>query len=248
MSGATTAVAIGGAAAVGAAASSSAASKASKSADKATQASSEATAAQLAFSKEQYEDWKSVFGDVQDNLASYYKNLTPATIEAVGIQNINQQYSQANKQITQTLAQRGISGSGLEAQAMVDLAQKQAQDTATLRTQAPQLAANEKMKFLALGLNQGANAVSSVNQAYGTQATLAANQANLYTQQAAQASAGIGSSLSSGINSYMSINAMNNQNLLLQNALGAGSYNPSLLGTGYKYNTAANSGDMMSFG
>lgn len=212
-----------GAAAIGAASSASAASKASKSAANATQASSDAAAAQLEFSREQYEDWKAVFGDVQDNLAEYYKNLTPASIEAQGIQALNTEYAAASKSLTQSLAQRGISSSGLEAQAMTDLAQKQAQDTANVRVQAPIIASQEKMKFLALGLNQGANAVSGVNGAYQSQASIAANQAAMYNAQAAQASAGIGSALGSGINSYLSYNAMQNQNLLLQNALSAGS-------------------------
>ncbi len=219
--------AIIGSAVLGAASSASASSNAADSADAATAASSQATAEQLAFAKEQYADWKNVFGDVQDNLAAYYKNLTPDAIEASGIQNINQQYSQANKQITQSLAQRGISSSGLEGQAMVDLAQKQAQDTANLKIQAPMMAAQEQMKFLSLGLGQGQAAAASVGSAYNTQATLSANQASMYNQQAASASAGIGSSLSSGINSYMSYNAMNQQNALMQSALSAGSVYPA---------------------
>ena len=222
MSGATTAVAIGSAAVVGAASSSYAASKASKSANAATAASSEASAAQLAFSKEQYEDWKSVFGDVQDNLAAYYKNLTPASIEATGVQAVKQEYANVSKNLTQTLAQRGISSSGLEAQAITDLAQKQAQDIAKVRVQAPIMAAQESMKFLSLGLNQGANAVAGVGSAYQTQATLASQQAGMYNQQAAQASAGVGSALGSGINAYMTNQALQNQNLLYQNALTTG--------------------------
>ena len=219
--------AIIGSAVLGAASSASAASKASSSANAATAAASEASAEQLAFSKQQYEDWKSVFGDVQTNLASYYKNLTPDSIVASGTQNIQQEYSKANQQITQALAQRGIAGSGLEGQAMVDLAQKQAQDTANLKIQAPQMAAQEKRKFLALGLNQGSLAASSVNQAYDTQASLATKQAGMYNQQAASASQGISSSLGSGINSYMTFNAMNQQNALMQSALSAGSIYPA---------------------
>lgn len=215
--------AIIGAAAIGAGATMMAADSASDSAAAATQASSDASAAQLAFSKEQYEDWKAVFGDVQDNLAAYYKNLTPDSIEAQGIQALNTEYAAASKSLTQALAQRGISSSGLEAQAMTDLAQKQAQDTANVRVQAPIIAAQEKMKFLSLGLNQGANAVAGVNGAYQSQANLAAQQAAMYNAQAAQASAGVGSALGSGINSYLSYNAMQNQNLLLQNALSSGS-------------------------
>ena len=215
--------AIIGSAVLGAASSASAAGSASDSANAATAASSQASAAQLAFSKEQYADWKATFGDVQDNLSAYYKNLTPSAIEASGIQNLNQSYAQASKQITQSLAQRGISSSGLEGQAMVDLATKQAQDTANLKIQAPIMAAQEKMKFLALGLNQGAQAVSGVGSAYSNQASLAANQANMYNTQSAQASQGIGSSLSGGISSYMNYNAMQNQNNLLSQALNAGS-------------------------
>lgn len=214
--------AIIGAAVAGAASSASASNKASSSAKAATAASSEATAAQLAFAKEQYADWKNVFGDVQENLASYYKNLTPDVLVATGVQNINKEYAQVSQQLTQSLAQRGISSSGLEGQAMVDLATKQAQDTANLKIQAPQMIANEKMKFLSLGLGQGTSTVAGVQNAYGTQAAVSAGQANVYNQQAAQASAGIGSSLSSGINSYMSYNAMNNQSALLKSALGVG--------------------------
>ena len=217
--------AIIGSAAIGAASSASASSKASKSANAATEASSDASAAQLAFSKEQYEDWKSVFGDVQDNLAAYYKNLTPASIEASGVQALNTEYAAASKNLTQSLAQRGISSSGLEAQAMTDLAQKQAQDIANVRVQAPILTAQEKSKFLALGLGQGANAVSSVNSAYQSQASIAANQATMYNQLAASASAGVGSALGSGVNSYLSYNAMQNQNALSAGGTSALNYN-----------------------
>ena len=216
-----------GSAALGAASSASASSKASKSADAATAASSQASAAQLAFSKEQYEDWKSVFGDVQDNLAAYYKNLTPASIEASGVQALNTEYAAASKNLTQSLAQRGISSSGLEAQAMTDLAQKQAQDTANVRVQAPIMAAQEQMKFLSLGLGQVQAAAANVGSAYQSQASLAANQASQYNAQAASASAGVGSALGSGVNSYLSYNAMQNQNALLQNALSAGSTYPA---------------------
>ena len=216
-------VAIGGAAVIGAGASMMASSKASKSANAATAASSDASAAQLAFSKEQYNDWKSVFGDVEDNLAAYYKNLTPASIEASGVQALNTEYAAASKNLTQSLAQRGISSSGLEAQAMTDLAQKQAQDTANVRVQAPIIAAQERYKFLSLGLGQGQAAAANVGSSYQSQANLAAQQSTMYSNQAAQASAGVGSALGSGVNSYLSYNAMQNQNLLLQNALGAGS-------------------------
>ena len=214
--------AIIGSAVLGAASSASASSKASKSADAATAASSEAAANQLAFTKEQYEDWKATFGDVQDNLSAFYKSLTPDSFAASGIQSLNTQYAAASKKIDQALAQRGIAGSGLQAQAQTDLMNQQAQASAQIKAEAPLKVAQEQMKFLSLGLGQGTAAAASVGSAYGTQVNLGANQAAGYNAQAAQASAGIGSSLSSGINSYMSYNAMQNQSALLQTALGAG--------------------------
>ena len=216
------AAAVVGAAVVGGVAASSASKRASRSADAATAASSEAAAAELAFAKEQYADWEKAYGSVQDNLSAYYNSLTPEKYEAQSIQAINQAYTNANTQITQSLAQRGIATSGLAAQAQVDLSTKQAQDTATVRATSDQVVANEKMKFLSLGMGQYANTTAGVSNAYGNQANLAANQASQYNAQAAQASAGVGSALGSGVNSYLSYNAMRNQNALLQNALSAG--------------------------
>lgn len=219
--------AILGAAAIGGVSSASSASKASSAANNATAAASQASAEQIAFAREQYDDWKATFGDVQDNLSAYYKSLTPDTIQAQGSQAIKQQYTAASQQLTQSLAQRGISGSGLEAQVMTDLATKQAQDQATLRVQAPMMAAQEKMKFLSLGLGQGQLATQGISGALQSQAGLATQQAGMYNQQAAQASQGIGASLSGGINSYLSYNAMQNQNALLSSALSAGSVYPA---------------------
>lgn len=214
--------AIIGSAVLGAASSASSSSKAASSANAATEASSEAAAAQLAFTKEQYEDWKATFGDVQSNLSAYYKSLTPDSFAASGIQSLNTQYADASKKIDQALAQRGIVGSGLQAQAHTDLMNQQAQASAQIRAEAPLKVAQEQMKFLSLGLGQGTAAAASVGNAYGTQVNLSANQAASYNAQAAQASAGIGSSLSSGLNSYMSYTAMQNQSALLQSALGSG--------------------------
>ena len=216
------AAAVVGTAVVGAVSSSSASKRASSSADASTAASSEATAAQLEFAKEQYADWEKAYGSVQDNLSAYYNSLTPEKYEAQSIQAINQAYTNANTRITQSLAQRGIATSGLAAQAQVDLSTKQAQDTATVRATSDQVVANEKMKFLSLGMGQYANTTAGVSNAYGNQANLATQQSTMYSNQAAQASQGVGTALGSGVNSYLSYNALQNQNLLLQNALGAG--------------------------
>ena len=48
------------------------ASSASDAADAAAQASAE----ELAFAQQQYDDWQEVYGPIQDNLSDYYSNLT----------------------------------------------------------------------------------------------------------------------------------------------------------------------------
>lgn len=51
---------------------------------RATKSAQQSEAASLAFAQRQYDDWLNVFGPIQDNLSNYYKNLTPARIEAQG--------------------------------------------------------------------------------------------------------------------------------------------------------------------
>lgn len=218
---AATALAIGGAAVVGAGASMAASSNASDAAAAQTQASSQATAAQLEFNKQQYADWKNTFGDISENLSKYYQSLTPAHIESAGLQNVNQAYAAAATKIDQSLAQRGITGSGIQAQAIVDTNTKLAESQATIRAQAPLIAAQEQSKFLALGLGQGSTAVAGVNQAYNNQANQASLLANTYTQQSTAYGNTAGQAVSSGINGVMTYNAQQQNNALLQTALGS---------------------------
>lgn len=57
-----------------------------KSAKKQAAAAAEADKAELDFAKEQYQDWLDTYGDLQDNLAEYYNNLTPDTLEVQGLE------------------------------------------------------------------------------------------------------------------------------------------------------------------
>lgn len=207
--------AIIGASALGAASSYSSSKKASSAAAAATESSEASSAAQLAFTKEQYADWKNTFGGLSENLSDFYNNLTPAHYEASGVQNLKETYASATKNIDQALAQRGIASSGLQAQAMTDLASSEAKAEAEVRTQAPYAVAQQQMSFLSLGMNQGQNAVNNVTSSYGQQAQNFTNTANQQLAMSNQAAQGVGSSLSSGINSYMTYNAMQDKNSLL---------------------------------
>ncbi len=126
-------------------------SNASKRDNKTAQQSS---AAELEFAQKQYQDWLDVFGPVQDNLAEYYNNLTPDYLAATGLQNVETERAAALERVNQSLAQRGLLGSGLEAAAITDIELETAQRKSQVRSEAPMLAAQQKLGFLSLGYGQ----------------------------------------------------------------------------------------------
>lgn len=222
---------VGAAASANAAKSSSkAASKAASSADVAAQLQYEASSEQLAFSKQQYDDWQSIYGPIQDNLSSYYKNLSSDSVASLGIQNIEKEYSRSSQLLEQSLAKRGITNSGATTQSMTQLESARMLGRAEVQANAPMVAAQQQQGFLNAGLGAQSQAVSGINSAFGNQISMLGQQAgnNLaqaqsYTNQAAAGYAGIGSSVGQGINTYMTYNAYQSQNNLnnsLANSLG----------------------------
>lgn len=233
------AAAIVGSAAVGAVASTSAAKKSSKaaqsataSADAAAQLQYEASSEQLAFSKQQYDDWQSIYGPIQDNLSSYYKNLSSDTVASLGIQNIEKEYARSSQLLDQALAKRGITNSGATTQGITQLESARMLGRAEVQANAPMVAAQQKQGFLSVGLGAQQQATAGINSAYGNQINLlgqqasnATSQATNYSNQAAAGYAGIGSSVGQGINTYMTYSAYQSQNNLnnaLANKIGTG--------------------------
>ena len=226
--------AIIGSAIVGAYSSSKASSAATSSADKATaaqiaasEASLQATREQLAFSQQQYDDWKSIYGDVQTNLKDYYNQLSPSKLETQGRQAISAEFANASKQLEAQFAQRGITSSGLQAAAMTNLASQKATNLAKNSLAAQDTVLNQKQAFLSLGMGQYNNAVQGVTNAYTNQATVSGSQANMYGSQAAAYTSQalnyqnqIGQAVSGGLNTYLTYNAMQNQNALLTKLAG----------------------------
>lgn len=220
--------AIIGSAVLGAAASATSAKSASKSssaatasADAAARLQYEASSEQLAFSKQQYDDWQNIFGPIQDNLSSYYKNLSSDSVASLGIQNIEKEYARSSQLLDQSLAKRGITNSGATTQGMTQLESARMLGRAEVQANAPMVAAQQQQGFLSIGLGAQQQATAGINSAYGNQINLlgqqAANsisQANNYSNQAAAGYAGIGSSIGQGINTYMTYNAYQSQNNL----------------------------------
>jgi hypothetical protein len=147
--------------------------QASKQAASATQISRE----NLAFMKQQYADWKDVYGDIQKNLGDYYENVSGSSIAAKQLSAYAKEYAAALKTTNQTLAQRGIDQSGLAAATEMAMNMQGATTRAGIRASADDMARQQQLSFLGVGLNQGqsllgniGNAANSVSQGYMNQA------------------------------------------------------------------------------
>lgn len=134
----------------------------------ASKAASQATAtaqAQLSFSKEQYADWKAVYGDIQKNLGDYYENLSGDSLAAQQLSAQAREYSDAYRKVNQQLAQRGISQSGIAAAQDVAMAIQSANTRAGIRAGAEDLARTKQAGFLQLGLNSQASLLGNIGSA-----------------------------------------------------------------------------------
>ena len=222
------AVAIGGSAALGSITSYSGAKKSSAASAetaaamrKSAKLQYKATMAQLDFAKQQYNEWQGIFGPIEQNLSSYYKNLSPDSFAALGIQNIEQEYSRSREQLDIALAKRGITDSGATVAGMTELEGNRLLGRAQVRAQAPTQVAQMQQGFLSIGLGQQAQLQQGINNAYsnqigvfGQQVSNNLNQSNMYAQQAAQGYATAGSAIGQGINTYMTANAYQSQSNL----------------------------------
>lgn len=153
--------------------------------EKAAKNAAEASAQSLAlskeaieFQKEQYADWKAIYGDIQENLGDYYKNLTPDRIVSLGLENQQREYQLARIEIDKEFARRGIDpSSGLALNTGANLNFQNAEARAKIRSSGETAVAEEKLRFLGVGLGQGTamlgNIAGVTTNAAGTQASLA---------------------------------------------------------------------------
>ena len=142
------------------------AKKASKRADRALKEASRLAQESIDFQKSQYEDWKNVYGDVEKNLSNYYSNLSVESLTAMGLQNVQQEFQKAYKDIQETYARRGLTGSNVENYTLAQARLKNAENRAAIRVQAPAQVAQEKASFLNLGLGRRDNIAANVGNAY----------------------------------------------------------------------------------
>ncbi|ANY29561.1 DNA ejection [Pseudoalteromonas phage PH1] len=172
------ATAIAGSAVVGAVVSNNASKRATK-------AASAASESELAFNQQRYDDWKEVYGPIQDNLSDYYSNLSPDLYEAQGLEAFNAEFQKAQDDVATSLAQRGITDSGLSAQLAQQGAVTAAENRAAIRMDAPAKVAELQSNFLQIGLGQDPSGDiagtlarnTGTTQNIATQSQIAAGQA-----------------------------------------------------------------------
>jgi len=144
---------------------------------------------QLAFQRAQYEDWKDIYGTLQEQINDYYMKYDASDVIANKLAQIDQQYSQQEKQLTRSLAQRGLSTSGLEAQGLTQLARGEAAQKSAVRNSAADEAINKRMQFLGLGLGQGTQMLGTNAQVSNNGVNAAVNLAGQNAQIAGQQTA-----------------------------------------------------------
>lgn len=172
------------------------------SAKKTAKQAGQAEAAALAFSKEQYDDWKAIFGPLQENLASYYNSLTPTRIEAQGKQAIELERDQWLSRIEEDFAARGLADSALAGSAVTNVERQVATAKAEVAATAPEKVAQQKLSFLSLGYGQ--NPAGMLQNTLNTQAAGARSRANASAQAAAEAVGSSVGTIGTGLADYFS--------------------------------------------
>lgn len=157
----------------------------SRASSKASQRAADAQNAQLSFDMERYDDWQNIFGGVQENLSSYYNSISPDYYVAAGLEAFEKEREAQMGKLNETLAQRGLSNSGLAATVATENAISSAEARASIRREAPRQAREDQSRFLQIGMGQ--NPGSSISSTLGNIATNAQTQANQASQAAGQA-------------------------------------------------------------
>lgn len=157
--------------------------RAQANAAKAANDANELSRENIEFQREQYQDWKAVYGELQENLGEYFKNLGPEKITALGLQEQQIAHQQSEEQIKQTMAQRGLGDSKFETYVLASNDMDNNSKRANIRATAEEKTAQQKMSFLGLGLGQGTQMLGHINNATNTGVNAFSSQANMYNNQ-----------------------------------------------------------------
>ena len=109
---------------------------------------------------------RAIYGDLEQNLANYYTNLTPEQRTDRNLDRYDKQFKMAQDKVQQNLAQRGLTGSGIEQETLAQMEQNAINDRLNIAEQTEQAVRNEQMGFLGYASGQGniaAQALANAN-------------------------------------------------------------------------------------
>lgn len=169
---------------------------------------------QKALWADQLQAFEDNFGSIEDTLSSYYNNLTADSAIASGMQELAKSFSTAKRELSEELAQRGLSGSGAAAASMTNLYSNKATAEADMRRKAQANVIQAKRDWLNVGLQQKNRALAGYSNALTTgmnnQRYLANNYgaaAQAYGKNAADAVSNMGGIVGKLTSTAMKLNA-----------------------------------------
>lgn len=135
---------------------------------------------EVRFQREQYGDWKRVYGSLQDNLGDYYNNLSADDLATTGLQAQQTEYQQFRQEFDKQAAQRGVADSKFIESQQLQMGAGNAMERARIRAQAPEQVAQQQLGFLGVGLGQGGQMLGINAQASATAVGAATNASNMF--------------------------------------------------------------------
>lgn len=127
--------------------------------------------------QERYDIWADTYGSIEDNLSEYYNSITPAYYASVGLEQFKKEFERTTTTIKENFARKGINPrSGVINSVLAQAEISAAETRAGIRRDAGTKAAEEKSKFLELGIQRDSgdsfantlNTISSQEQATDT--------------------------------------------------------------------------------
>jgi len=176
-----------------------------KGAKDANKAADRREAAAMAFEQKKYDDWKAIYGPIEENLANYYKTLTPKAYAVRGVEEFNKQKESALTRIRENFTQRGIRlDSNIALSTEASVAMEGAKQTALIRSTAEDKVREQKQSFLTAGLSKNPDeSMSSLLENRASDARRTADDAAL---DASKAIRGAISSTTSALSDYLEEN------------------------------------------
>lgn len=123
---------------------------------------------QKALWADQLQAFEDNFGSIEKTLSTYYNNMTADSAVASGMQELAKSFSTAKRELSEELAQRGLSGSGAAAASMTNLFSNKATAEADLRKNATANVMAAKRDWLNVGLQQKNRALAGYSSALST--------------------------------------------------------------------------------